>query len=284
MSRKKEDRSLFWPLISLALALALAAGTFFWLSQSTLLAVETIDVSGNHALSSEQVMDIIGPRLQGESLLKLSYDDAGDALRELPFVKEVQIRRDFPHTLHVEIFEYRPVVCYGSDAGSFFLSDDARVLSTADQTGTSLPVLKTKEPCGADVGDFMECGDVRTGVDFIISVPVDLHQEFTRVSVTGGVIDAATLGGIEVHFGTMDDYAYKFEVLRQLIARTTSAGEQVIIDVSVPDRPVTRDKNMAPAAGEADSDTGAAAGEEAAVDEAAIGEAAVLPEETAAAP
>jgi hypothetical protein len=42
----------------------------------------------------------------------------------------------------------------------------------------------------------------------------------------------------------MDDYDYKFEVLRQLIARSMETGEQVVIDVSVPDRPVIRNKNQ----------------------------------------
>lgn len=260
MSRAN-NRSYFWPLTSLVLALALVAGIFFWLSQSTVLAVETIEISGNHVLSDEQVRAIVSPRLQGQSLLKFSYDDVGTALRELPFVKEVVISRDFPHTIHVEIFEYRPVACYATDDGRYFLADDGRVLSIAEQSGTSLPVLTTRESCAADVGKRMDCADVLTGVDFIISVPVNLHQEFTKVAVTDGVIDTATLSGIEIHFGTMDEYAYKFEVLRQLIARTVAAGEQVIIDISVPDRPVTRPKNAPLVTG-----TTAAAG----VDDAAV--------------
>jgi hypothetical protein len=58
------------------------------------------------------------------------------------------------------------------------------------------------------------------------------------------VIDASTLSGIEVHFGTMEEYAYKFEVLLQLVARAMATGEQVVIDVSVPDRPVIRSKDQ----------------------------------------
>lgn len=243
-----ERRSYLWPLTLTLLVAALAGGLVFWLSQSSLLAIENIEISGNHVLSDEQVQEIIGPRLQGQSLLKLSYDDATFELRELPFVKAVEIRRDFPHTLHVEVFEYRPVTCYTADGRSFFLSDDARVLSIIEQPDTSLPVLSTAEPCAAELGGHMDCADVRTGIDFLISVPVNLNQEFTRVMVSNGVIDAATLTGVEVHFGTLDNHAYKFDVLRQLIARTIAAGEQVIIDLSVPDRPVTRNKNAPPVA------------------------------------
>lgn len=267
-------RSYFWPLTFLMLALALAGGIIFWLSQSTLLTVENIEISGNHVLSDEQVQEIIGPRLQGQTLLKLSYDDATLALREMPFVKVVEIKRDFPHTLHVEIFEYRPVACYTGAVSSYFLSDDGRVLSIIDEPDTSLPVLTTAEPCSAELGGRMDCDDVRTGIDFLISVPVNLNQEFTRVMVNNGIIDAATLSGVEIHFGTLDDHAYKFDVLRQLIARTVAAGERVIIDLSVPDRPVTRSKN-APAP--------AVPGDEAAVEEVAPDEV-PAPAEAAATP
>ena len=247
------SRRYFWPLITLLLGVLLLAVGYFWLSQSTLLAVESIELSGNHILSDEELMAVVGPRLMGNSLLDYSYEEASEALRELPVVKDIEIRRDFPHTLHVEIFEYRPVACYEGSNGCYFLSDDARILSIGGQTDSSLPVLSTGEACDGETGGYLECDDVLTGIEFLISIPVNLHQNFTKVVVKDGMIDATTLSGIDVHFGTIDEYAYKFEVLRQLIARTVTAGEQVVIDVSVPDRPVTRSKSLpAPTTPEAD--------------------------------
>lgn len=238
-------RSYLWPLTLIVLVLAIVAGGVFWLSQSSVLAVETVVVNGNHMLSDEEVMAIVGPRLYGKSLLKYSFDDVGEALRQLPFVENVEIKRDFPHSVNVEIWEYRPVTCYsGADGNKYFLSDDARVLTTAEEPDTTLPVLQTGDSCTAAIGEHMECDDVATGIDFIISVPLNLNQEFSEVNVESGIIDASTISGIEVHFGTMDDYDYKFEVLRQLIARSMETGEQVVIDVSVPDRPVIRNKNQ----------------------------------------
>lgn len=238
-------RSYLWPLTLIVLVLAIVAGGVFWLSQSSVLAVETVVVNGNHMLSDEEVMAIVGPRLYGKSLLKYSFDDVGEALRQLPFVENVEIKRDFPHSVNVEIREYRPVTCYsGADGNKYFLSDDSRVLTTAEEPDTTLPVLQTGDSCTAAIGEHMECDDVATGIEFIISVPLNLNQEFSEVNVESGIIDASTISGIEVHFGTMDDYDYKFEVLRQLIARSMETGEQVVIDVSVPDRPVIRNKNQ----------------------------------------
>lgn len=278
-------RNLFWPVTTLVLAVALLIGGFFWVSQSTLLAVEQIDISGNHSLSEEELMTVLEPRLKGRSLLQLSYNDTVEALKELPVVKDVEISRDFPHTLRVEIFEYRPVACYAGAGGDYFLSDDGRVLTMTPDSDTKLPVLRTQEACAAEVGGRIECQDVMTGIDFLISVPVNLHQEFTNVSVLDGIIDASTLSGLEVHFGTMEEYAYKFEVLRQLIARSIAAGEQVIIDVSVPDRPVTRDKNTPGLDTPADTDADAPAADsngEVVPEEAYEPAADYVPDETAA--
>lgn len=267
-------RGYLWQVTVTLLAVAIIAGGVFWLSQSSLLAVESIEVSGNQSLSDEQVMEVIGPYLYGQSLLKYSFDDAGDALREIPLVEHVDIKRDFPNTVRVDIREYHPVASYAGEEGTyFFLAGDGRVLATAAEPDPALPVLETGEACTAAVGDNMGCEDVRTGLLFITSVPVSLNQEFNMVEVSGGMIEASSPNGIQVRFGTMDEFAYKFEVLRQLIARSVAAGEQVIIDVSVPDRPVLRAKGQL----QTEDDDGAeAAGDEEAVLEDGEG----MPEDT----
>lgn len=235
------SRGYFWPLMFALLAVAIIAGGVFWLSQSSLLAVESIEVVGNQSLSEEEVMEIVGPRLYGQSLLRYSFDDVGDALRELPVVEHVEIERDFPHTVRVDIREYRPAASYAVEGGPFMtLSGEGRVLATAEGPDAALPRLMTGETCRAEVGQELECDDAIAGLKFITSVPLNLNQEFVEVEVRSGIIDASTSSGIVVHFGTMDESAYKFEVLRQLIARSIAAGEQVVIDVSVPDRPVLR--------------------------------------------
>lgn len=239
-----ERRGYLWPLTITLLAVAILVVGLFWLSHSSLLAVETIEVEGNSMLSEEEVLALVGPGLYGQSLLSLSFDDAGDPLREKPIVKDVRVKRDFPNTVRVEVLEYRPVVSYDNGNGSYYsLADDTRVLSVSGEPAEALPLLRTDAACSADVGEDMECDDVRTGIEFVIAVPNNVNQEFNKVVVAEGIIDASTISGIEIHFGTMDEYAYKFEVMRQLIARSMAAGEQVIIDVSVPDRPVIRDKN-----------------------------------------
>ena len=72
---------------------------------------------------------------------------------------------------------------------------------------------------------------------------MNFNYEFAEVTVADGDIRAKTKSGVNVHFGSLDDYGFKFEVLRQLLARSSAAGVQVTIDVSVPERPVTKEES-----------------------------------------
>ena len=81
-----------------------------------------------------------------------------------------------------------------------------------------------------------------TGVGLWVHTPVSFKYEFAAITVEHGDIRLSTTTGVGVHFGSLDNYGFKFEVLRQLLARSSAADVQVSIDVSVPERPVTREE------------------------------------------
>ena len=81
-----------------------------------------------------------------------------------------------------------------------------------------------------------------TGISFLVNIPVSFNYEFAAITVDHGDIRLSTTTGVGVHFGSLDNYGFKFEVLRQLLARSSAADVQVSIDVSVPERPVTREE------------------------------------------
>lgn len=219
---------------------ALAAGGFFWLSQSSLLAVEEIEVTGNRTVSTEEILDRAGPWLRGQSLLKPSFGDAGNSLGEIPLIERADIERDFPHTIRIRIREHRPFVSLkAAENRVFILSVDGKALMGVDKPTTDLPVLSTKDACAAEPGFTPECPDVSAGISFLANIPVSFNQGFSETMVSAGDVTAKTRSGATVHFGSLDDYELKFEVLRQLLARTGGRGG-AFIDVSVPERPVTK--------------------------------------------
>lgn len=232
-----------WHLTIAIMVAAIGAVTFFWLSQSELLAIEEIQVEGNRLITTDEVLEKIGPLLKGQSLLSLSFDDASRLISQSPFAESVEVERDFPHVVRIRIREFSPLVnLKGAGNATVILSAESRALAQIPAPAPQLPVLMTRQPCAVEVGQAAPCPDVNEGVWFLANIPVSFNQQFAEVSIADGDITAKTRTGVSVHFGTLDDYVLKFEVLRQLLTRTGASGAGVTFDVSVPERPVTRDK------------------------------------------
>ncbi len=255
-----------WWIALVLVSLAAVAAFLFWLSQSGIMAIETIEVEGNHAVTDEQVLETATPLLMGESLMRISYDELERSLTAIPYIEAVEVERDFPHTLRIRLRERQPAVVLSAGNGRLFLlSSEGYALAELESVDSGYPVASTVQPCPAEVGEVPDCADVRVAVRFIADIPMNFNQQFSDVAVSDGYIRARTTSGVQVVFGTLDDYGLKFEVLRQLLARSAAQGVLVTIDVSVPERPVTREGVEQPAA----NADGSAADDSAAADESA---------------
>jgi len=275
---KGRSFSFIWKSLLMVLLIAIGAASLFALSQSSLLAVEEITIDGNHLLTNEEVLAMSAPLLRGQSIILPPFDAAQGELENLPLVEGVEFERDFPNTIRIHIREYRPFVNLAAAGGKYFvLASDSQALMEKTTPEPGLPLLSTKTPCAAAVGARSECDDVMTGLKFLASIPVTFNYQFVEVSVDGGDIRAKTSTGVNVHFGNLNGYDLKFEVLRQLLARASAGGVQITIDVSVPERPVTKDETPPPAATVAEEPVPAA---EAAATEAPATDATEAPADT----
>ncbi len=247
-------------LPALLLAAALVAGLVFWLSQSSLLAIEEIEVEGTIVVPDEEVVAATAPYLLGRSLVSLSYDEAAAALADRPFIESVSFDRRPPHTICIRVRERRPVLVFNDVSGRYFIvSDEGFVIASRQGPDPDLPLLTVAGACAVEAGAPTDCGELLTGVAFVADIPAEFNHRFTEVSVAGEDIRAVTAGGTRVVFGSLEQYQLKFEVLRQLLARTAQPGVKTTIDVSVPERPVTRQGEPEPATkGEAHATTTAA--------------------------
>lgn len=246
---EKEDKEIkknLWPVLLGLLSAGIAAGAFFWLSQSELLAIDDIVIDGNRVVATEEIMDKTGPALRGRSLLSFSFNDVSRSLSDFPYVESVELERDFPNTMMIHIREYRPFVTLAGEGGRFFmLASDGSVLADMPAPDPGFPLLTTKEPCPAHTGGTVDCIDALTGYEFMNNIPTNFNQDIAEVRVVDGDVIMRTRSGVNVNFGGLADYGLKFEVLRQLLARSVSSGTTLTIDVSVVERPVTKEGNTA---------------------------------------
>lgn len=234
--------SIIWKVLLALLLVGIGAGAAFWFSQSSVLAIDEIVIEGNRVVSQEEIMEKVAPLLFDQSMVRPPLDAVRGELGDFAFIESVEFDRDYPGTIVIQIKEYRPFIgLQAAEGKNFILSSEGKVLMEQGSAPEPFPVLSTKEPCPAEVGRQPDCADVLTGVRFLADIPVNFNHEIVEVSVDNGDISTKTRSGVSVHFGNLMDYELKFEVLRQLLARATVAGVQVIIDVSVPERPVTKE-------------------------------------------
>ena len=158
MNTRKSDQPVkFWRRrivvvgAGAALVLAVAFGLLLWLARPLLAGpkLTTLTVGGKLAhVDVSAVRAAVIPNL-GSGFFTTHVDRIGNAVDALPWVAEAQVRREWPHTLHVDIVEEVPVARWGADG---LMDAQGRVfVHSPDKAYASLPELSGRDDAAADV-------------------------------------------------------------------------------------------------------------------------------------
>ena len=127
-----------------------------WMQQSQTFTLQEIAVSGNHILSTEEILELMNLSL-GVRITDINLEEIQHRLEGHPYIETALVSRRFPNTLQVEVVERVPVA---------FLT--GRKLYAVDRDGVLLPVIHSgtlgplpvinglkgfTEKVGAEVGD-----------------------------------------------------------------------------------------------------------------------------------
>ncbi len=102
---------------------------------------ETIIVEGNSRYSAAQILEQGGLKV-GQNLFRLDKFKVIDQMKELPYVKEVTIRRQLPSKLKITVLENEPVVWLATPSGAALMNEYYRVLEYVDY----IPPVPAPEP------------------------------------------------------------------------------------------------------------------------------------------
>jgi cell division septal protein FtsQ len=79
-----------------------------FVGKATFLRLERIEVSGITRLTREEILSAASVKI-GDDLLGLKLSRMGEHLTKNPWVATVRIRRNFPHSLAIDVVERQPV-------------------------------------------------------------------------------------------------------------------------------------------------------------------------------
>jgi len=147
-SRRGEKALLFLKRATIVLlAIVVTTGVVLGVKMFTeQLRVKDIIVSGNSRLEREDVLASLKVK-RGESLFSLGFPELRGRLKQNPWIKKVNLRKQYPDTLEVRIEEAVPKALLNLNDQLYLVDGDGtRLESIKGETTIFLPVIKDIGP------------------------------------------------------------------------------------------------------------------------------------------
>lgn len=231
-------RRLRWVLAVLAVVILIVG--FNVTLRSPLFHVRDVRITGTTYIDPAD-LDPIVSSLVGTPLAQVDLGDVRQRVEENVWVRTVDVSRDWPRTLHIDIQERRPVAYYPGDDGLIHLVDvDGRVLMTLEGLPTQF----------VEVGGYANSAgpgedappELLPTIKVANDLPETLKADTKVVRLAGeGVVLELKAGGFII---LGDTTGLKDKLVAALAVRgQCPPGSYRTLDVRVPSRPAVSPKN-----------------------------------------
>ncbi|NLM51388.1 MAG: FtsQ-type POTRA domain-containing protein [Firmicutes bacterium] len=229
---KKIKRSLF--LIFLLFVLLWAGLVFI---RSDLFSLKKIEITGNTRLSEADIMESM--RVQpGDNILQMSIQLLEERLLANPRVESVQITRNLPDTLHVELQERKILALIPFQEFFLEVGDNGQILGSTTQTlDAALPLLTGITPVTGAVGEYILDLQLLEKVKEICKALDEEKLMVSEINVANeNNLIVVTLDGLAVWFGEKD-FAKKTRILAQIMGQLDVREKEGYLDLRVATAP-----------------------------------------------
>lgn len=215
---------------------AVAAASYAIARETSLFAIDRIDVTGGSAAVDAQVARALEP-FTGKSLVGL---DGGAVLRRtdaLSTVVSTTYDRAFPNTLRVTIVPERAVAVLRDGAAAWVVSARGRIMRAVAANGAGLlPRIWLAKAKTVQVGEVLSLQLGRATARALASVG-SFASRVASASIAGGMLVFRLRSGLELLLGAPVNVALKAAVAAKVLTALPSGTR--LVDVSVAGRPVT---------------------------------------------
>jgi cell division protein FtsQ len=181
--------------VALLIAAVVSGVYFFWLRDSSLVAIDHVQVTGLTTHDAPRVRKALESTARDMSTLHVSRDRLLDAAAAWPVVNELRVTTDFPHGVHIQAIERRPVALVGSGSEPLPVSADGTVLRGLRSTprlpktdralvgvaGAAPPAL-LRRIASIERGDRGLVASLRKGPDVILGSRSRLHAKWASAA------------------------------------------------------------------------------------------------------
>lgn len=181
-------------------------------------AVEDVRITGLSGDQAPQVRSALERAAQEMTTLHVREDELLEAVSPYTTVATVEVQRDLPHALRIDVSQRRPVAVLGG----LVVTEDLRTLRGVPSDG--LPVVRAR---GAGAGRL---------VRVLAAAPDDLRTRVSSARLTSRGVVLKLRRGPELVFGDTRRPRAKWLAAAAVLADTRAAGASYV-DLRVPERP-----------------------------------------------
>lgn len=228
------SRRVFLGVLCVATVAALA-WALWW---SGVFSIDEIDVAGDDEHVVQVVRDHMRASLLSSNLLFIDSDLVIEELLKLfPWVKDVQIQRDWPSQLRVRLTAREPIGVWckplSKEQECYFFDEERTWGSAVPSRGTLLLTVMDEHPEGAPYAELV------TTILMVSERLKSLDVNVSRITLPAGPLDeihVTTTDGYPVIFSQETDLGEQFDVLEVFFSERRARGEggPEFIDVRVP--------------------------------------------------
>ena len=219
--------------LALVAVIVLTGGGYLWLRESSLVAVEDVQISGITASDGEKVRAALESAARDMTTLNVREQILHEATAPYSSVDDLQVQADFPHTLRIRVIERRPVAALARAGERRIPVTSNGTLLRGVTAERDLPSVKLKsDPAGPRVED----RKILSALAVASAAPDALRGRTNEVKVDkrGVIVDLDE--GPELIFGGGEEADKKWAAAARVLAEISARGAVV----SRPSRPGSR--------------------------------------------
>ena len=219
-------------LLTLAMVIALLAGAWLWLRDSSLVAVEHVTVTGQSGPDASQIRSALVAEARNMTTLDVRVGELRMAVAPYAVVKDLRVSTQFPHGMRIRVIEQVPVAVVVAPGRRIAVAGDGTLLRDI-LPSSALPTIQMRiAPGGTHL-----TGYLLEEVALITAAPEQLAAQVGQVTAIAphGLV-AQLRNGPSIYFGDDGQLVAKWAAAAAVLADSGSAGA-VYIDVTDPQRP-----------------------------------------------
>lgn len=243
----RRPRPRTFVLVVVAIVVLLAG--WFWLRDSSLVAVRTVEVTGIQGPQAPGVRAALDEAARSMTTLHVRRSALDTAVAPYAIVKQIDVSTSFPHTLRIHVVTNVAVAAVAVDGHRVPVTSDGTLLRDAPAP----PGLATVPLSTAPGGTRLTEPDALAAVAALAAAPASLRSRVATVATTkteGLTVQIAN--GPVIWLGSRERLGAKWAAAAAVLADPGSAGA-TYVDVTAPERPAVGGlPGGAPATGQSD--------------------------------